>query len=350
MKTVKAPSAGMTLIELLVAFMVLIMLVVALVTLTTRSLETWTTGEARKDTYDRAQGVLEMIASDLRNLYAENEFFNDGKNVLMPPVLACDLDKSRQPRIRFVRTGNPAAMRTGSAKPTMILPVTYYTPAWEVAYVMHPDPAKRHELWRGVRPYDRKNSGTLLRPSDKPAFIDNLTQVESGILYVGYKFWTQFTTTWDDGVSLQRVAAKSTQPSGPEKRWDSMRREDRDFFFYRKRADFADPDFVYPEIVEITVTVSSSESFGVKLMDGIDERATTLRLSHTRGIADGPGLVQVDGEWIEYGEKGDTELVKVRRGQRSSAVVAHTTGAPVHFGETFTTEVRIPTFREAQDQ
>lgn len=348
MKIVKTPSAGMTLIELLVAFMVLIMLVVALVTLTTRSLETWTTGEARKDIYDRAQGVLEAIASDLRNVYAENEFFNNGNSVLMPPAFACDLDKIRQPRIRFVRTGNPATMRTGSAKPSTILPVTYYTPAWEVAYVMHPD--KRHELWRGVRSYDRKNSGTLLRPEESDKMFKTFTQVESGILYVGYKFWTQFTTTWDDGAPVQRVAAKSTQPSGPEKRWDSTRREDRDFIFYKKRADLANPDFVYPESVEITVTVSSSEISGVKLMEGVDERATTLRLSHTRGIADGPGLVQVDGEWVEYAEKGDTDLLKLRRGQRSSTAVAHAAGAPVHFGETFTTEVRIPTFREAQDQ
>ncbi|HLY74300.1 MAG TPA: prepilin-type N-terminal cleavage/methylation domain-containing protein, partial [Planctomycetota bacterium] len=61
--------AGMTLIELLVAFVVLLMLIAALVTLTTRSLETWTSGEARKDMYDRAQVAIDLISADLRNLY-----------------------------------------------------------------------------------------------------------------------------------------------------------------------------------------------------------------------------------------------------------------------------------------
>ena len=59
---------GMTLIELLVAFVILLMLVAALVTLTTRGLETWTTGEARKDMYERAQVVLDLISADLRNM------------------------------------------------------------------------------------------------------------------------------------------------------------------------------------------------------------------------------------------------------------------------------------------
>jgi len=38
------------------------------VTLTTRSLETWTAGEARKDMYDRAQVVLDVISSEADRL------------------------------------------------------------------------------------------------------------------------------------------------------------------------------------------------------------------------------------------------------------------------------------------
>ena len=49
------PSSGMTLVEILVAFVVLILLVTALVSLATQGLETWSQGEARKDLYDRAE-------------------------------------------------------------------------------------------------------------------------------------------------------------------------------------------------------------------------------------------------------------------------------------------------------
>src|SRR5687767_11631171 len=106
MKTGKHPppgrSRGMTLIELLVAFVVLLMLVAALVTLTTRSLETWTAGEARKDMYDRAQVALDLISADLRNMYGENEWFTNGMQALPAPALQADVDKNNRPRIRFV--------------------------------------------------------------------------------------------------------------------------------------------------------------------------------------------------------------------------------------------------------
>ena len=58
----------MTLVELLVAFMVFLMMIGALVTLTTRSLSTWMQGETRKEVYDRAQLVLDVVARDTPGL------------------------------------------------------------------------------------------------------------------------------------------------------------------------------------------------------------------------------------------------------------------------------------------
>jgi hypothetical protein len=346
----------MTLIELLVAFVVLLMLIAALVTLTTRSLETWTSGEARKDVYDRAQVAIDLISADLRNLYAENEWYSDGMKPLPAPALQCDLDKNNRPRIRFVRDGNPAVMRAPVANPPTILAPNYYGPMWEVAYVLDPDPSK-NILYRGIRGFDRQRSGTLLNPIEyssttDPVFASNFTPVEYGILYVGYKFWTQFTTTWDETVEIREgVKGRTKQSSGPEKRWDSTRRDDRNFHFYRKRNDLKDPDFVYPQIVQVVVTVESGspDLHGVKLGDPFDEKSTYIHLTHTRGLADAPGMVKIDGEWIEYGEKTSNDLSQLRRGMRHTKAAAHPVGAPVHFGETFTTDVRIPVYREAQE-
>lgn len=353
-----APKArgGMTLIEMLVAFVILLMLVTALVTLTTRSLETWSSGETRKDMYDRGQVVLDVISADLRNLYSENEWFTDGMKPLPAPALQGDLDKNNRPRIRFVRTGNPAVMRAPVATPPTILAPNYYGPMWEVAYVLDPDPNK-NILHRGVRGFDRRRSGTLLNPIEYSSATDSLftgafTAIEFGVLYVGFKYWTQFTTTWDETVPIREAAkGRAKQSSGPEKRWDSTRKDDRSFHFYRRSNDLKDPDFVYPEIIQVTVTIESGspDLHGVKLGDPMDERSTYIHLTHTRGLQDAPGLIKIDGEWIEYGEKNSNDLGSLRRGQRSSKAAAHPVGSPVHFGETFVTEVRIPAYREAQE-
>jgi len=346
----------MTLIELLVAFVILLMLITALVTLTTRSLETWTSGEARKDVYDRAQVVMDVLSADLRNLYAENEWYLDGVKPLPAPALQCDLDKNNRPRIRFVRDGNPAVIKAPVVNPPTILPQNYYGPTWEIAYVLDPDQAK-NTLYRGIRGFDRRRSGTLLNPIEYSSGTDSVftnyfTPVEYGILYVGYKFWTQFTTTWDETVPIREVSrTRAKQSSGPEKRWDSTRKEDRNFHFYRKSNDLKDPDFVYPAIVQITVTVESGtpDLTGVKLGDPVDERTTYLHLTHTRGLTDAPGMVKIDGEWIEYGDKTSSDLSQLRRGQRNTKAASHAVGSAVHFGETFTSEVRMPVSREAQE-
>jgi len=344
----------MTLIELLVAFVILLMLIAALVTLTTRSLETWTTGETRKDMYERAQVVLDLISSDLRNMYAESEWFMNGNQPLPAPALQCDLDKNNRPRIRFVRDGNPAVMRAPAGGGPQTIGPTLYGPMWEVAYVLDPD-SDIHVLHRGIRGFDRRKSGTLLNPVEYSSATDNLfqqcfTQVETGILYVDYRFWTQFTTTWDESKSVQRNTGSRKVQSGPEKRWDSTRR-DSNFYFHRRAIDLRNPDFVYPEIIQITVTVEtgSPDLHGVKVADPVDPAAKDIHLSHTRGMPDGPAMVKIGSEWIEYREKTTNDLLMVRRGQRNTKPATHPIGTAVHFGDTFTTEVRLPVYREAQE-
>lgn len=357
-KTGNDLRGGMTLVELLVAFVILLMIIGALVSLTTRSLESWTEGETRKERYDRARTVLDALVSDLRNLYVENEIFLDGQKVLLPPILACDLDRNRAPRLRFVRSGHPSVVKVpgGTGAPARLLPPMYYGATWEIAYVPDPEP-ERAVLWRAVRPFDRQpTAASLLRPPPhynraSDGFGSRFVPVESGVLWVGYRFWTQFTTTWDDAHPVRRVGPRSRQPSGPERRWDSWRRDDKEFFFHRRAFDPTNPDFVYPEIVAISVTVEGAgpETHGVRLLESCDERSSVLRLTHTQGLPDPPSFVKIGAEWIEYAGKTSTELTGLRRGRRDTAAAPHPAGAAVRFGETFTTEVRLPVYREAQE-
>jgi hypothetical protein len=275
---------------------------------------------------------------------------------LPAPALQGDFDKNNRPRIRFVRDGNPAVMRAPVASPPTILAPNYYGAMWEVAYVLDPDPA-RNVLYRGIRGFDRRKSGTLQNPVEYSSATDQLfmncfTQVETGILYVEFRYWTQFTTTWDDGIAITRTTGtRAKQQSGPERRWDSTRRDDKNFYFYRKSNDLRNPDFVYPEIIQISATVEagSPDLHGVKVAEAADERSTYLHLSHTRGMPDGPAMVKIDGEWIEYKEKTTNDLITLKRGQRNTKAASHPLGTPVHFGETFTTEVKLPVMREAQE-
>lgn len=363
MKTARVPRLrpvsrdGMTLLELLVAFFVLLLLVGALVSLSTRSLEVWTSGEARKELYDKAEVVLSTLAKDLRNVYVENEVFNNGTQDLPPPALQCDLDRQKNPRLRFVRTGAPAVVRAQPGSPQTVLAPTYYGPTWEVAYVMDPDPAKA-VLWRGARGFDRRKTGTLLRAVEYERATDAFftaqppvfTPVETGVLYVGYDFWTQFTTTWDD-APLRKEASNSKQKVGPERRWDSTRIQDDKFYFHRRRFDRNNTDFVYPEIIRVTVTIEhlTPGQHGIRLLETVEKNSSAIRLSHTRALPDAPGLVKIGPEWIEYGGKTDGEIFKLTRGRRFTLADAHSPQSLVRFGETFTTEVKPAAYREAQE-
>ena len=61
-----------------------------------------------------------------------------------------------------------------------------------------------------------------------------------------------------------------------------------------------------------------------------------------------PDFVLVEGEWIGFTGKEGTTLTGLKRGQRRTKAKAHELNAPVRFGETFTTDVAIPAYREPQ--
>ncbi len=349
----RAAAAGMTLIELLVAFMVFALLITALVSLTNVSLDSWAQGEQRKDIYDRALILLDTITDDLRCVHSENEVIVDGQRELQVPAFHGDLDPVKQYRLRFVRTGTPRMGRTAQIAGTtgQVNPIVYYADLWEVAYAMDPDPGK-NILWRAVRFFDREPGPSLLRTTGYDRQMPEVFKpVEKGVLYVGFRFWTQYTTTWDEKIPIRQTGPNSRAGSGPEFRWDSTRQKDKAFHFHRKEYDRTDPDFVYPEIVQVTVVLESTVSAieGMRLAEDLEPNAAVLRLHGTQGLPDAPAMVKIGAEWIEYGGMTLTELTNLKRGQRATPKQSHRLGAAVHFGESFTTEARIAAYREAQE-
>jgi len=346
----------MTLVELLVAFMVFVLLITALIALTTMSMDSWAQGEARKDIYDRALILLDTITDDVRNAYAENEVFIEGQRERQVPAFIGDFDANRQHRLRFVRTGTPRMGRAFqipvSNTTTLMNPAVYYaSDAWEVAYAMDTDP-KVNILYRAIRPFDRETGATLLRTTGYDRQIPaNFRPQEKGVLHVGFRYWTQYTTTWDDKVKITQTGPGSRAGSGPEVRWDSTRQKEKNFYFHKKEYDRMNPDFVYPEIVQVTICLESTVSSmaGFKLAEECLPTAASLRMNGTQGLPDAPAMIKVDAEWMEYGGMTLNELTGLKRGLRGTARQSHQTHSVVHFGETFTTEVRIPVYREAQE-
>jgi type II secretory pathway pseudopilin PulG len=350
--SIQQPEAGMTLLEMLVAFAIFLALVATLVAFSTTSLETWRSGEERKDVYERAQALLDQIGEDLRSTFSENEWPSDGQNALQPAQFIGDIDENRNARLRWVRSGTSGC--TGPSMPAAArrAPSGWYGDLYEVAYLLDRDPATA-TLHRGLRVFDRRAKNSLfdedvLRSQKSPAFLQTFSPLDNGVLHLSFAFWAPFTNTWDRSHPVSRTPRGKREPVGPSLLWDSTRVELHPFFL-RKPKELISADFVYPEMVMVTLILESSipELRGAKLLDGTGETEGVLRVTSTRGMPPAPGSVRIDSEWIEYEEKGLTELRALRRGARSTSPAAHPRDAAVRFGETFEAVFRIPVFREA---
>lgn len=372
--------SGMTLIEVLVAFVVFVLLIAALVGLANTGLDTWTAGETRKDSYDRAQALLDQISQDLRNMAGENVIHVDGRDELMPMALLCDFDDNRSQRVRFVRGGDMERIRV---QPQMQIkkktPSMYYGDYWEIAYVMDSDGTK-NTLYRAIRYFDRRTEYTLLRDQDiartnAKFFQDYATPLEKGVLFLGFKFWTQDTVTWNAQTTryftcsfaphrpMVQLSAPGkcsicgkpaveklvTEAESPSLIWDSTRKVEQTFRYHKRRQDRTDPDFVYPEIVQITLVMEShvSQVRGLKLTQPLGEQDMVIKVTDTSGLPDPPYYVKVGNEWIEYEDRSYDEIRVRRRGARGTKAQPHAQGQDVRFGDTFVTEVRLPVYRPA---
>jgi hypothetical protein len=386
----------LTLVELLVAFTVFIMFVTALVALGTSGLDTWQAGEHRKDIYDRAQRVLDRVAEDLRNTWADDEWHRDaGGRALQHAYFVGDVDPLKRPRLRFVRSGRPDEMKT-SADMRMRPPTAdlYYTDLWEVAYLMG-GPADKSVPLRCVRYFDRRTGESLLNAEDiddpSGRFVQQNAQViDDGLLYLGFKYWSQYTTTWYEGKcyacdvqdhllrqqsprpgkcqiqtgtkicnhdlrettlgALEPMSKNAKRLMPPSIWWDSSRVKLEQRWVLRKtRQDMQNPDFAYPEIVQVTVVLESTapDVRGPRLLEGIDEKTNSIRVTNAKNLPDGPSMVKIEGEWISFESRTSTDLLRCRRAQRGTTAAAHAAGVTVRAGETFVRDVYIPAYREA---
>lgn len=338
---------GFSLIEVLIAFFILVFIFGGIVALLTTSLKTWSQTESNKELYDRAQFILDQTANDLRNIYAEI----GTRNPTSAPFLG-DADRNGRSRLRLVRTGDAAALNV--ARPLTSLQSPYaFTDLFEVVYLLDPDP-RQPILWRGMSYFTGDANSFFfdrnIADKQAPVFANRLYPLDAHVLMMDLEFWAPLTSTWDDRYRVVARGDSKQTMIGPSLFWDSTRRRLDNFvlFVQEKPLPGRPEDPVYPQHVRIQLILGDA-SPGVstlKLLQPMDDKQKRVEIDRAERLPQGPAMLRIEQEWCEYEKVQGSAVFLTRRGLRGTSAVSHPTGSVVEFGTEFTTVVTLPVYKD----
>ena len=363
---------GITLVELMVAMGIFVFIGVATIGMLRTGLNSWRTGEIRRESLETAQMVLSQISQDIQSIYTQGVaegLYGDVK-------LISDFDSNGRQRIRFVRTVagaiSPYAHREAGAfldADRELDLVEDYMEArmglllatgglCEIAYVMEQD-AYSSGLYRGLRSPVGGSASFFIDSNMVPTSANyNLIQFADGILYLGFKFWTQYTNTWKSQY-WPLIDPMPGEKSGPAFWWDSTRSkippfqlEDREFTTYLDgSSQYNSEDDIFPRAIRIVLVVSEGDNDAkARLTRDINEESSRIPIDNTGLFSRSSEYpyVKIDDEWICYSQVGRDELVldEYGRGARFTYPQAHSRGTVVRVGRTFSLIVWLPGGRE----
>jgi hypothetical protein len=351
-------SRAFTLVEVMVSIGVFMIMGAALVTLWQMGLGMWARGERRRKTYEQAQGVLAQISLDLEAAYTREPV----RQGLPTARFFCTREKNGTQRLSFVRTFESGPERA----------YTYYASGIGDAYTdgFAGDGTSLGAIG-GVLGVSYFRTGRELRratlgpPSPSKASLRSATGsrpgevVTANCLYLGFRFWSQYSTTWNAPTATSSVMRRRPWP---ETVWDSTRGagvietltpsgKARPFSLARGRLSLAEPfDDVFPEIVEITLVVEPDVNLTLRteLAEWTSVSATQIKVASTRGFADpstGPTYLLVGDEWVKVSAKRERSFTLARRGLRGTKAVEHDKWTTVRQGTTFVMRVSVPGYR-----
>lgn len=370
-------AGGFTLIEVLVAMGIFVVLGTALVIILRQGLHLWRTGEARKEVHERANFILSYLREDLSSTYS-------GTWGPSPVRFLCDLEPAsqergaRRQRLRFVRTRKGESQHPLASLGGTVIESTEFFDHFgdvdearqgtlragggleEVIYFLDPD-LDDTTLWRGIRSPPGGIDSFLDPAMDRAWNIeDRCRELATGVLYIEFRFWTQYTNTWDESFYPRLFPHKEDERSGPALLWDSTRGlfvpgagkdpPERVFEMFVGTGSVGDPsDDIFPRQVMVTLVMETDD--GVVLAENIGPDTTRIPIRGASKIPpDAPPYVRIDQEWIRYDKREKGRLVLDEagggRGTRWTWPRPHRAGAPVSVGRTFTLIVRIPAFRD----
>ncbi|MEM7165479.1 MAG: hypothetical protein AAF581_08445 [Planctomycetota bacterium] len=361
----------MTLIELLVATGIFLFLGSALIMFLNVGINMWRVGEIRREAYERAQAIVDTIASDLTSTFPDP---SQGTKGQVDVVLLSDHDANGRQRLRFVRTlagemRHPVTQHAGSltgayfdydydADAEQLEMGMLRAPGGlqEIAYIMDPRP-ELDLLYRAARspiggPSTLFDNDKLYRWDDLDAAPlgpgSLLRPLADGVLHLEFRFWGQDTETW---MPLE----EQPDVTPAERDWDStggiLGPMDGDV-----RGDFDDSsrhehrDDVFPSRVQIVLVLRPARAARfAKLSARLSSHDDEVRVDRTTHYPDGAfQYIKIDDEWIRYGGLSKNGFLEVERGVRGTEAADHERGATVVYGTTFTRIVRIPGARRSR--
>lgn len=359
-------SAGLTLIELLLALGIFAFLVLALFQILDRSLSLWRRAETRRGLLAQASSLSELLARDLAGLEGGS------RGDLLAEWVAFDtdgdgVDESKWPRLRFVRQASasdilrlpgereapPAAPEGVTALPRSEAGLTEVVWLVVPASLVDRDARAEGSIWRGERALSDASTKSFLAPdfigrSNRPP-AGAIEEVGGGLLWLGVLFATQTSIVHDEwklGPDPDCLECAATS-------WDAWNRERPD----RQVHAWNEPGAGMPD-VRGRPLLPRRVRFEMELERPIDRlRRTTLAQATEIGeaaiVVDDPqripreegAFVLVDAEWMRvlsvFGPS-----VAVKRGERGTKSVSHAAGAMVHYGLRLVREIRVATYRE----
>lgn len=347
-------SQGLTLIELLIATSIFLMLGGSLILFLRVGIDTWRVGEIRREAYERAQAIIDEIASDLSCTFSDP---SKGTGGIVDVLFVSDYDPNGRQRMRFVRSlagemRHPITQKAGALTGGQF-DYDYVDDAqeseWgtlrapgglqEVAYVMDIDPAS-DMLWRSVKSpigglhtlFDELNLyDDQVAP---PKMTRRMRPFADGVMYLEFNFWGQETASWTDNEGGR----------GPQVWWDSTGAivDAGDYFDPDSRHEHRDD--VFPSRVQVTLVLRPARAAKfARLTRPLGSDDVEIRVGSTSHYPEGAfQYVRVGDEWIRYDTKSKTGFLGLERGVRGSEAMDHPVGTPVIYGTTFTRVIRVP--------
>ncbi|MDZ4772045.1 MAG: hypothetical protein SGI72_02820 [Planctomycetota bacterium] len=361
-------TAGLTLVELVIALGLLALMMLLVIQVFDRALATWRTAETKRSVMEAASVATELVTDDLRGI----EGGPRGDFVLEWVMFDTNGDGVREtkwPRLRLVRQASGgevarvqrdmrlAVERKSAGSDGEVVKVETASPSQlEVVWMLAPSSTSDKDarsvgiLWRGER--------LVTDPASKSFFDANFfggsnlppagatSEVTGGVLWMSVLLASQ-TTNVRDGWKLAR------ESTGAATSWDAWTKDrpNASMHPWNERASGVPAAKNRPVLprrarIELEIERPVDRSRRTRTLEGVDNQGVVLVVDDAQRIPLGENVfILLDAEWMKVASV-DGRRVVVERGARGTTPVPHEKDALVHHGMRMTTEVTIAAFRE----